>query len=357
MSLAAGRIAGCLAEPFEMHVFRPHLAGTFSKLPEPEEREGVIIHSVPHKHGLLHKVSAMGQAVREMDARIPFSLFHGFFLPMAHPFITNHGKRPTIASIRGSDGTVLLDDPTIRPLLIETIQRATWITSVTRSLIASLRKSYRIDQNSSVIPNAVAPYDGPPWVLPEGRSGCVATAGFFRSCKNIPLLVEAFAQLAAQPSRDAQYRLMFIGDVIELEEKNRVLELISHHHLDQQVIWTGTVSREDVFSNLLHARVFVLSSFYEGSPNAILEAASMGIPIVTTNVGDLGTIIKDGHEGLVVPPGDPIALSQAISRVLTDDALALRLSEGARALAQRYSLSEEQKAWTRLYQCVLEIAC
>jgi glycosyltransferase involved in cell wall biosynthesis len=70
---------------------------------------------------------------------------------------------------------------------------------------------------------------------------------------------------------------------------------------------------------------------HPGGISTVLEAMAMGRPVVASDTGTTRELIRDGDSGLIVPPGDPAALREAIGRVLADDALASDLGRGARA--------------------------
>ncbi len=93
--------------------------------------------------------------------------------------------------------------------------------------------------------------------------------------------------------------------------------------------------RSDVIRLLVGCDVFVLPSRQEGLPVTLMEATSTGTAIVATAVGGVPQVITDGVDGLIVPPGDPEALADAVERVATDPDLRRRLGEGA---TQRSSL-------------------
>jgi glycosyltransferase involved in cell wall biosynthesis len=88
--------------------------------------------------------------------------------------------------------------------------------------------------------------------------------------------------------------------------------------------------RQDALRLLCAADIFVLASRQEGLPVALMEAMSVGASIVATAVGGVPEVITDGVNGLIVPPGDPGALADAIERLASDPDLRSRL--GARAL-------------------------
>ena len=76
--------------------------------------------------------------------------------------------------------------------------------------------------------------------------------------------------------------------------------------------------------------LFVQSSDYEGTPNAVLEAMALETPIVATDAGGTAELVHDGVEGLIVPPGDPDALVRAIAQALTDTAGTMTRTRAAR---------------------------
>lgn len=83
--------------------------------------------------------------------------------------------------------------------------------------------------------------------------------------------------------------------------------------------------------------VFVLPSFFEGQPAVMIEAAALGLAIVTTNVCGMADFIADEVNGLLVPVGDVPALAGSLERLSCDGPLARRLGEAARQKAQSYS--------------------
>jgi glycosyltransferase involved in cell wall biosynthesis len=100
---------------------------------------------------------------------------------------------------------------------------------------------------------------------------------------------------------------------------------------------------------------FVLSSRWEGMPNALLEAMACGIPCVATRVSGSEDIISDGINGLLVEPEQPDAMAQALRRIIEDVLFAQRLGQEGRATVVRdYQLSAVVEQCLELYRCVLE---
>ena len=91
----------------------------------------------------------------------------------------------------------------------------------------------------------------------------------------------------------------------------------------------GALDPQQVRERLAAADVFVLPSHWEGQPIAILEAMAAGLPVVTTTVGANPDVIRDGRDGLLVPPHDPEALAKALHMVIDDPELRERLGASA----------------------------
>ncbi|MGI4978401.1 MAG: glycosyltransferase family 4 protein [Janthinobacterium lividum] len=102
-----------------------------------------------------------------------------------------------------------------------------------------------------------------------------------------------------------------------------------------RVRFEGWVDQAGAASCLAEADALVLPSYDEGLPLVILEALSLGVPVVCTPVGAIPEVLADGDTALLVPPGDVAALAGALRRLAGDPALAARLSERGRALYER----------------------
>ncbi len=118
-------------------------------------------------------------------------------------------------------------------------------------------------------------------------------------------------------------------------------EIASHTELARQlgiadrVNFLGWVTLEQVSQLMRSAHVFVLPSLQEGLPMAIIEAMANALPVVSTPVGSIPDIIRDGDTGLLVPPSDPAALSDAFRRLLESPELRAKLGASARQLYLR----------------------
>lgn len=107
---------------------------------------------------------------------------------------------------------------------------------------------------------------------------------------------------------------------------------------DTKLFILNNEPREKLLLYLRAADVFVLNTAYEGFSHQILEAMILGVPVITTDFGGNLELIEDGKNGFLVKYNDKTALAEKISKVLSDDALAQKLSENAQKKAQEFSL-------------------
>ena len=357
VGVAASRLARTLARAgHDVHVVAPVLeaAGSMGGVRAAEE-DGIHVHRVHHEPGSQEGMFALRSLVRNLDRVVDFDLFHGFFLTAVYPCIgalTQGGRpRPLIASIRGSDATVLKDNLMTRAPILSSLRRADWVTSVNHAYIGLCSEDVDIRDRASVIRNSVEPVSQATarWQLSEANRGIVGLVGELRAVKDIPLLVRGYARVPQSLRRG----LVLGGYFTDAGEAAWTERLIGELGVRKETRLTGRFAHSAVFDLLRGLNVYVQSSAFEGLPNALLEAACLGVPLVATAVGGMAEILRDGESGLLVPHGDPAALGAAIGRVLQDDALAMALSRGALALAGELSPERESREWLDLYDRLL----
>src|SRR5690606_16185831 len=103
-----------------------------------------------------------------------------------------------------------------------------------------------------------------------------------------------------------------------------------------RIEFAGPVRKEDVPKVLNRADVFINTTRAESFGVAVMEAAALGLCIVSTAVGEMPYLWSDGDEVLLVPEDDARSMAAAVARILADARSARRLSRGARRKAQRY---------------------
>jgi glycosyltransferase involved in cell wall biosynthesis len=107
--------------------------------------------------------------------------------------------------------------------------------------------------------------------------------------------------------------------------------------------------RGDVLELLAGADAFVLASLHEGLPVALMEATSVGLPVVASSVGGIPQVLETETDALLVPPGDPDALVEAMTRVAADPELAERLGRRAKLHSSLFDIAEAGRSVGDLY--------
>ena len=120
------------------------------------------------------------------------------------------------------------------------------------------------------------------------------------------------------------------------EELERVVEgALGGRLAERGVHLVGRVPADELIRRLLASDLYVHPSWIDNSPNALAEAAILGLPIVSTQVGGIPSLLDGGKEGVLVPQGDPWALAGAVAELARDPESARRMGAAARGTALR----------------------
>ena len=160
--------------------------------------------------------------------------------------------------------------------------------------------------------------------------------GTLRAELGVEGTVLAFAgRLTAQKALDValdaldavpEATLLLLGDG---PERAGLEQGVRERGLESRVRFLGSGSRDDVLRLFRAADVALLTSAWENMPHTVLEALAVGTPVLATAVGGVPEVVRDGENGLLVPPGDAAALAVAIRRVVDDPGLRDRLATAA----------------------------
>ena len=169
------------------------------------------------------------------------------------------------------------------------------------------------------------------------RSGAmeVVCVGRMVPAKGHLILLRAFAELLRC---GYNLRLRLIGDG---EERSGLESFVRREKLDASVIFEGSLSHEATRQKLARADIFVLASFAEGLPVALMEAMAMEVPCISTFVAGIPELIRDGVEGLLVPPSSEQALFTAMERMICGADLRSNLARAGRCrVLELYDLEQ-----------------
>jgi len=148
---------------------------------------------------------------------------------------------------------------------------------------------------------------------------------------------------------DAELHIIGEGD-----DYGRILYTSEDLGLEENVFLHGKLPPEKVRDILQTSDIFVLSSLSEGISNAVLEAMSCGLPIVTTDCGGMREAVTDGIEGFVVPVREPKAMANAIEKLAKDVRLRKQMGKaGRQRILKEFVLDDQVDAFINLFQSQL----
>ncbi len=160
------------------------------------------------------------------------------------------------------------------------------------------------------------------------RSKTIVSAGRLVPWKGFGMVIEMMRDLP-------EWKLIIIGDGPERE----ALKLqVTSYKLQDRVELLGQIPREELMQKLQEADVFVLNTSFESFSYQIVEAMSLGLPVVATKIGNLDEIIDDGINGFLVEPDNKEQFLNVIGRIDEDEHLRESVSQQARIKAQSFSI-------------------
>ncbi len=294
----AERFAAAGAAPHVLPLERTADPGGAKQLSE-LAREVDVVHAQDRRTGLLTRLWRPDGTPRVYTV-------HGLPDPYL-PIPANVGRRPGLRNqlaYRGLDAWLA--------------RRSDALVVASQALAEQLRRRLGFPAGRmEVIPNGVEP-------LPATNGGeLVASISMLEPVKGLDAFVRAAAIIKDTGGAADGVRFQIVGSGGAAAELRDLAT-----SLGAPVEFPGHVPAPEVLSRL---RVFVLASWFENCPMALLEAMMAGVPAVVTGVGGVPELVADTT--LVVPPGDPAALAAALRRLLEDPGLAANLGARARERA------------------------
>lgn len=196
----------------------------------------------------------------------------------------------------------------------------------------------------TVVPNPVPP---PPHQIPDDsypaslKAKTIVCIGRLNSLKQYDKVMRAFHQF----TRDkADWKLIILG---EGEERARLEHLRAELHLEEAVSLPGTTKNPQEV--LARSSIFMLSSQFEGFPNALCEAMAVGLPSVATRCPyGPEEIIQHGQNGWLVPVDNPASWAEALETITSDISLYQKLGIGAKKIVRTYSIESVMQQWEQV---------
>jgi len=295
--------------------------------------EKVNFYNKPKGNGILKKVVCFFDVIKYMNKVKPDVLFEMLFHPLKYALIYKifHWKSVIIGSERanpkGYKTMKLKFLCRICPVLCNGYIFQT-------EKVQNMFPKY-IRKKSIVIPNAISNPDVYSFKKSENKQKRLINVGRLNSHKGQDILIKAFAKVV---KLCPEYELFIYGEGELREELQSLIEKLG---LEKKVFLPGAVN--NVINEVSKSEIFVMSSRYEGMPNALLEALAIGMPCISTNCTDL--VIHEKN-GLVVEIDDIDQMANTIVRMLNNKGLQETLSKEAKKVMHQHSTDN---IYTRYY--------
>jgi len=259
--------------------------------------------------------------IPEYEGMLPFP-FNGCAV-----VVRLHNSATAIAQLAGHDVS-----PVLRWCERQTLARHRDWTAGAHHVFDLTRKMFGVSPAREIVWRVPFVYERPTrdWDLPRRF---ILFAGTVRQDKGAVALARATRRLLAA---DPDLHMVYAGRVL-LEAGRSVGDRIREEFgpvLCRRVHFAGGIPRGDVLAIMRRATVFALPSKLEASPMVVAEAMMSGCPVVLPDMAPFSEVIEAGRSGLLVPPGDEVALGEAIQRILGDPELAASLASEARRAAE-----------------------
>jgi len=175
----------------------------------------------------------------------------------------------------------------------------------------------------------------------------VGTVGSLVELKDQKSLIEAFGRLAGPRNN---IKLMLVGDGPMRNELERLSRAAG---VKEKTIFTGRVTGPASFYRAMD--IFALPSLSENMPNVLLQAMATGLPVIATDVGDVGHILDGEERGIIVKPKDIDAMEQGIKLFLDHPELGKDMGSAARKrIEEAFDILRIKNAYEKLYESIME---
>ena len=220
-----------------------------------------------------------------------------------------------------------------------------WVVGICDATCENLRHTPGAHRNKIVrVYNGVDPIEpAPPEEWPEKRGFTLLFVGRLAPVKSLHTLIRA-ATLAAP--RVPGLQLWIVGHG---HERQRLEDLVNEQGAGEIVTFWG--ERLDVAGFFSVADVYCMSSISEGVPMSLLQAMSIGLPAIVTDVGGMAEVVKNAHAGIATPVGDAEAMAESIVQMASDERRRAVFRENAKtAYGELFTLEHLDAAYMDLYR-------
>lgn len=323
--------------------------GRFS-MPDESVFDGIPVYRFHFRKAMtnnaLPQIIAIRHSISELKKRFQPDIVHLHFPDPSFYFHLNTQSAhpaPMLVSLHSWHDS-LFSKQQKNSLFERGLSEANWVTAVSDTVLKKGQNFFPgIMKKSSVVYNGLAPLDIPPSLLSFDRPN-IFCAGRLIPVKAFHHAIDAFVTVC-ESFTDAT--LTIAGDGILREKLERQA---NNSGVSENIHFLGKVKPEEISPCMAAATIVLISSDSEGFPMTLLEAGRMGRPVVTTDVGGISEAILHDETGLLVKPGNSMALAKALIDLLSNPEKCWEMGDAARTrIAEKFSLNACVNSYEQLY--------
>jgi glycosyltransferase involved in cell wall biosynthesis len=213
--------------------------------------------------------------------------------------------------------------PKTKKVTLAALRKVDALISITGETTQGLMEDLGLN-NTVFLPNFTdaSRFDGQPRRNPKANPVKAIFVGWLIPTKGTYELVEAIRQVEG-------VTVDMVGHATSPSEKARLLAAIDEAGVSDRINIVGAIHHDEIPARLMAADLFVLPTHKEGFPLSVLEAMAAGLPSLISGVGAVPDIVRDGKDGLVVPPKDVPSLVRALRTLVENGERRLEMGESA----------------------------
>lgn len=208
--------------------------------------------------------------------------------------------------------------------------------------------SEKIQAHSVVICNpSFVSIDFKGYALQCEKKNRIVTVSRIHPCKNLPLLINAFSNVVKNYP-NIVLDIYGTGDELYMAS---IQQLVINLGLTNSVRLKGTSN--NIYSEISDALFYISSSDFEGMSNAVMEAISVGLPVISTNVSGAFEMIKNNDNGFIVDVGDEYNLTDKMQVLLASPKLCKQMSYSSVLISSRFAFDNIYEQWEKYFLLII----
>ena len=318
--------------------------GVCEDLAERLEKAGVDVVTTSSYQARLPRLFDMVRTVQRQKsnysvAQIDVYSGNGFFWAEAVCWRLRRLGKPFVLTLHGGN---LPEFARRSPRRVRSLLRSAAAVTTPSGFLADEMRAYREDL--VLVPNAIE-VTSYPYRLRENPEPRLVWLRAFHRLYNPDLAIQVLAEI--QPHSPSATLLM-IGPDKGDGSLGRARDLAARMGVGDRVTFVGGVPKHDVPSLMDRGDIFLNTSDVDNAPVTVVEAMACGLCVISTKIGGIEHLVRDGEQAMLVPPADPGAMGAAVTQLLKDPELAAHLSQSGRQRAEGFDWSKVLPQWLEL---------